>query len=190
MKLSPLSMIKPIRFGCFCVFFMLSACSDNDVSDLDTFIEEVEARPSEGIEPLEAIAENDFFYFELDDSRDPFLIIKDKEEEVEDVNLSKPVSNGIKPDFTRIKEDLESFPLDALNMVGTVKKGMLWGLIRSEEGVQRVKIGNYIGQNHGKIINISATEIKLEEIIKDEESETDAWIKKEAILPLNMGTDE
>jgi type IV pilus assembly protein PilP len=169
---------------------MLSACGDGGMSDLESFIEEVKERPGEKIEPLEEISTGDFFYYELGEWRDPFVQAERMDEVIEDnIDLSKKITNGIKPDPKRIKEDLESFPLDALKMVGTVKTDQLWGLIRSEEGIQKVKVGNYMGKNHGKIIQISTMEIKLEEIVKENE-ELEVWVKKEAKLPLDMGVDE
>jgi type IV pilus assembly protein PilP len=54
-------------------------------------------------------------------------------------------------------------------MIGTVKmKSDLWGLVRSaDKTVYRVKVGNYIGQNYGKIIRISSDKIELMEIVPD-----------------------
>ena len=178
-----------IRLTCLSAFLMLSACGGDDLSDLKSFVQEIKDIEGEEIEPLEAINTGDFFYYELDGSRDPFIQTEQMDEVMEEVNLPKKITNGIKPDFSRIKEDLESFPLDSLKMVGTVKTDRLWALVRSDEGIQKVKLGNYIGKNHGKIIQISAMEIKLEEIVKEDE-ESEIWIKKEAKLPLDMGVDE
>lgn len=171
---------------------MLSACGDDDFPDLKDFVQEVKEIEGEKIEPIDAISIGDFFYYELDGSRDPFVQAMRMDEVIEDevnIDLPKKITNGIKPNFKRIKEDLENFPLDALKMVGTVKTDQLWGLIRSEEGIQKVKVGNYMGKNHGKITQISAMGIKLEEIVKEEEA-SEIWIKKEVKLPLDMGVDE
>lgn len=187
-----LSAIIVSRLSYLGIFLMLSACGNNEMSDLKDFIQKVKAKPSEGIEELEEIRENNFFSFELDGSRDPFVATKtiNEEQNANKIDAFKKISNGIQPNFTRIKEDLESFPLGALQMVGTVKKNQaLWGLIQSEEGVHKVNIGNYIGQNHGKIIKISETGIKLEEILQEENS-VETWIKQEIELPLKIDIDE
>ncbi len=185
MKPRYLSMTGIIKLNCLCAWLMLSACTDNDFADLENFIQEVREIPGEKIEPLEGINDGDFFYFELDGSRDPFVIPEKIEEEVDESDLISTVNNGVKPDFTRIKEDLESFPLGSLEMVGTVRQGKLWALIRSDEGIQKVTVGNYIGKNHGKIIGISEDGIKLEEIL-EEDAELKTWVKKETLLPLKM----
>ncbi len=181
-----------IHLSILLTVLMLSACSDEGLSDLEGFIEETieESKKNIGIPALDEMGTVDFFYFELDGSRDPFVPIVQIDEVIEDeINLPKKMTNGIKPNFKRIKEDLESFPLEALKMVGTVKTDQLWGLVRSEEGIQKVKVGNYMGKNYGKITQISAMEIKLEEIIKEDDA-SETWVKKEAKLPLDMGIDE
>jgi len=182
-----------VRLSILLTILVLSACSDKEgLSDLEGFVKETseESKKNIGIPELEEMGTVDFFYFELDGSRDPFVQIVQIDEVIEDeINLPKKMTNGIKPSFKRIKEDLESFPLEALKMVGTVKTDQLWGLVRSEEGIQKVKVGNYMGKNYGKITQISAMEIKLEEIIKEDDA-SETWVKKEAKLPLDMGIDE
>jgi type IV pilus assembly protein PilP len=78
--------------------------------------------------------------------------------------------NGIRPDTNRRKEELEAFPIETLKMIGTVKmKSDLWGLVKSaDKTVYRVKAGNYMGQNYGKIVRISPDKIELLEIVPDQ----------------------
>jgi type IV pilus assembly protein PilP len=190
--MNPIYLFKTIifRLSYLCVFLLI-ACSDEQMPDLKNYVEAIKAQPGEGIDDLSEMSNEDFFYFELDDLRDPFVATENIMA-VENLNNlpSKKVANGVQPDFSRIKEELESFPLESLEMVGTVKKSqILWGLIRSEEGIQRVKVGNYIGQNHGKILEILATGLKLVEIFK-EKGDKYEWIKQETELPLKMDIDE
>ncbi len=79
------------------------------------------------------------------------------------------VENGIQPDFNRRKEELESYALDTLRMVGILEQsGITWGLVKTKEGtIHRVKSGNYMGQNHGRIMQISEDKIEVSEIIQD-----------------------
>ena len=64
---------------------------------------------------------------------------------------------------------LEGFPLDSLRMVGTVEKDKtLWALVKIPEGaVQTVKSGNYLGQNYGKIMNISDVKMDMMETVSN-----------------------
>ena len=44
----------------------------------------------------------------------------------------------------------------------------LWGLIKDPQNiVHRVQVGNYMGQNEGRVTNISESGIQLVEIIPD-----------------------
>ena len=78
-------------------------------------------------------------------------------------------TTGLHPDFNRNREYLEQFPLDGLKMVGTLTvEGSLFGLVKDSDNIlHRVSDGNYMGQNYGKIISITDSEIKLREIVPD-----------------------
>lgn len=141
----------------------LTGC-EQDNSDLDTWISGVKAKPGTDIPAIpEVIAYQPFNYPEH--LRNPFdeSVLAAKL-----VTAHKPVGN-IKIDSRRSKEYLESFPLDALKMVGTMQQGSQeWALIRTPEGtIQRVRVGNYMGQNHGKITTVTDNSVKLSEVTPD-----------------------
>jgi type IV pilus assembly protein PilP len=167
--------LKPNRLyflkglGLSLVYLLLSACSDNDFSDLEQKIAEIKAKPKGKIDPLPPNKTTEPYSFQLDGSRDPFKPVDKDASDGE----GEVVDNGVKPDTTRVKEDLESFSLDSLKMVGTLKDATtLWGLVQSSQRiVYRVKVGNYMGFNDGKITDISNDEIKLTEIIPDKTSD-------------------
>jgi type IV pilus assembly protein PilP len=73
------------------------------------------------------------------------------------------------PDRNRPREHLENFPLDTLRMVGTLAdRRASFGLVQSNDGlVHRVKVGDHMGQNYGRIVAISDSEIQLVEVISD-----------------------
>lgn len=166
------------RFVVSLVCLGLSGCGGDDFSDLEQKIAEIKARPKDKIEPLPPIKTTEPFSFDLDGSRDPFRPVQ------KEPNVGPDVAgSGIKPDPTRVKEDLESYALDTLRMVGTLKDSTLWGLVQSSGGtVYRVKVGNYMGLNNGKIIEISNNEIKLMEIVQDKEP--NQWREQPASLKL------
>jgi type IV pilus assembly protein PilP len=76
---------------------------------------------------------------------------------------------GLRPDARRAREYLEQFPLDTLEMVGTLTiEGGYYGLVQTMDNlVHRVQVGNYIGQNDGRIVAIDDTEIRVVEIVPD-----------------------
>jgi len=152
--------------SCVVVMALLVGCGNDDFSDLNRYISEVKARPKEPIKPLPEIKVIEPFTFKPEGLRDPFRPLE-QPEQAEGVDI--PTGSGIKPDTTRRKEELEAFPLDVLKMVGTIDmKSSLWGLIKADDGtVYRVKVGNYMGKNYGKIIRIVPDKIELMEILPD-----------------------
>ena len=76
---------------------------------------------------------------------------------------------NLRPSSRRNREFLEGFSLDTLRMVGTFKVGSsFYGLVQSKDGlVHKVQPGNYLGQNDGKVTEITGGKISLVEIIPD-----------------------
>ncbi len=85
-------------------------------------------------------------------------------------------------ELNRRREPLEAFPLDAMNMVGSVNKvGRPYALLKVDNLLYQVKVGDYLGQNYGRITRIGETEITLREIVQDAAGE---WIERPATLQL------
>jgi type IV pilus assembly protein PilP len=85
-------------------------------------------------------------------------------------------------EINRRKEPLEAFPLDSMGMVGSViKKGRPHALLKVDKLLYQVGVGEYIGQNFGKITKISETEISFREIVQDAAGE---WIERFSSLQL------
>jgi type IV pilus assembly protein PilP len=140
---------------------MLSACG-GDMDDLDQYINTIKAKPGGRIEPLPEITPYEVFSYIADAQgmRSPF---------VPDTPQASGSTGGARPDLDRSREYLESFPLDSLGMVGTLYIGdTMYGLLQTSDGlIHRVIPGNYVGQNDGRITEISESEIALVEIISD-----------------------
>jgi type IV pilus assembly protein PilP len=167
--------------GTIFVVVSVTGCAPNDYTDLQAEIEEVKARPKEPIPPLPEVKVVESFIFKPEGLRDPFSPIQpDTGRE----NLGPGGSGGIKPDLTRQREELESFTLDSLRMVGTLTmKSDLWGLVRASDGtIHRVHTGNYMGKNYGKILRITEDRIELMEIVPDQQPGT--WREQQASLAL------
>ena len=71
-------------------------------------------------------------------------------------------------------------------MVGLLdRKGQRVALVRVGKLLYQVSVGNYLGQNYGRIQRISESEITLREIVQDGTGE---WIERQAVLQLQEGT--
>lgn len=161
--------------------FVLAGCSDG-MSDLREFVEETKERPGGEIEEIPEFEPYKSFTYDSTDLRDPFRRQEgfglSAEEEAE-----KESESDIAPDTSRPKEPLEEFPLDSLEMVGTLGQGEEeWALVKSPEGVvHRVQEGNYLGENYGRITQIGAERIEVLEIVRDGQGD---WMEREAALGL------
>ena len=174
---------KQLRYvaGMVLVAVMLSACSEN-MNDLDDYIASVKARPADPITPIPPVKTYTPYEYMGLEGRDPFRA--SISEGSDDERSTK--GTGPRPDFGRSKEYLERYELDTLSMVGTFANDeSYWGLIRDPEGViHRVPVGNYIGKNHGKVVNITDTDVYLSELISDGD---DGWLVREASIDLGEG---
>lgn len=100
---------------------------------------------------------------------------------------SQVASNAalIAPEMARRKEPLEAFPLDTMAMVGSLNKvGKPTALLKVDNLLYQVQVGDYLGQNYGRITKITETAIQLREIVQDA---TGDWIERPASLELQEG---
>jgi len=143
----------------------LSACAGGTMDDLVDYVGEVKARKSRQIAPLPEIKVPEFYVYRSSNERDPFAPFV--EEEPEPVSIAS--NTGITPPENHIREELEYFPLDSLRMVGTLEmREDIWALITAPDGaVHRIRSGNYVGKNYGKVILVADDRLELLEIVPD-----------------------
>ena len=92
----------------------------------------------------------------------------------------------ITPELSRRKEPLEATPLDAVVMVGSLTKaGRPVALVRVDNLIYQVRVGNYLGQNYGRITAVTEASVVLREIVQDAAGE---WTERPATLQLLEGT--
>jgi type IV pilus assembly protein PilP len=141
---------------------VLSACG-GAANDLRAYIDEVKARPGGRPLALPQIQPAPQFVYQAANRRSPFTPDVPQRRVGNDPNAIEG------PDPNRVREILEQFPLDSLAMVGTLSdRRASYGLVQTTDGlVHRVTVGNHMGQNYGRIIAISDSEIQLVEIVSD-----------------------
>jgi type IV pilus assembly protein PilP len=85
-------------------------------------------------------------------------------------------------ELNRRKEPLEAYPLDSMSMVGSVaRSGRPYALLRVDNLLYQVTVGDHLGQNYGRVTKIDETEVTLREIVQDAAGE---WIERNASLQL------
>jgi type IV pilus assembly protein PilP len=135
----------------------LAGCSSGD-DDLQNFVNETNKEAGGRVEPLPEVKPQQTFAYADMNLRSPFTPTSP--------NASNP---NLRPDAHRNREFLEQYALDTMKMVGSMQQsGQLFGLVQTKDGiVHRVVVGNYIGQNDGKITGITPSKIDVREIVAD-----------------------
>lgn len=166
-----------MRTATLLAFLLLTACGGDEFQDLRDFVKnsgaglrgKVDAPPE--IKPYEP-----FNYDNSIGMPDPF-----KPRQMEAKKGGPPGPN--QPDMARHKEALEEYSLESLKMVGFLYQGKVgYAIIRSPDSkLHRIKAGNYLGQNFGKITEVTDTEVKIRETIQDS---TGDWSERMSSLQL------
>ena len=85
-------------------------------------------------------------------------------------------------EFTRRREPLEAFPLDAMVLTGSVlRQGRPIALLTVDKLLYQVKLGDYMGQNYGRVVKIEESRIELREIVQDASGE---WVERITALQM------
>lgn len=159
---------------------MLAGCGDAGQSELRQWMEESARDLKGGIPPLPELRPFPVVSYEGGDKIDPFNSLRIEPER-------KETGGANKPDFDRPKEQLESYPLEAIKFIGVVDKTRSktrHALVQADGVVFQVGKGNYMGQNFGRIVNITPSEIVLKEIVQDPSGQTSDWVEREMTLQL------
>jgi type IV pilus assembly protein PilP len=159
---------KKIRILLACTITAVLVGCDQGLGDLQQFTQELKSQAPGSIESIPEFQPYQNFEYTSHDLRDPFKLVdfRRPDKSTEEALLN---ATGLRPDGDRVREPLEDFPLDTLRLKGTVTKdGTKWGLIFAPDNtIHRVVEGNYMGQNHGRIITLSDERIELTELVRD-----------------------
>ena len=156
---------------------MLSACGASDLSDLERFVSDKKERAGGLIEPVPTFAAYEAFAYSAHGMRSPF------DRPVEVVQLAAlRLRSTVAPDRTRAREFLEQFPIDSLMLVGKLKRQSVeWALLRDPSGgIHRVREGNYVGPDHGKVVDVGDNYVAIMEIVTD--GTTNGWVERPRTL--------
>lgn len=143
-----------------------------DAPNLEKWVADVQARPAPALDPLPVMQQFETFEYAAQTLRDPFSDA-----------WSNADSGGLRPDPNRRKETLEQYPLDSLDMVGTIGKGAgLIALVMAPDKVTyRVRPGAYLGQSDGRITGVHEDRIELVELVPDGAG---GWLERPASIAL------
>ena len=145
-----------------------------DAPNLETWVAEVKARPAPPLDPLPVMQQFETFEYAAQDLRDPFS----------NAFTDQGGGAGPRPDPNRRKELLEQFPLDSLDMVGTIGTGAgQFALVLAPDTVTyRVRPGMYMGQAEGRVTDVTDTRVDLVELVPDGAG---GWMERPASIALD-----
>ena len=152
----------------------MAGCGDDGFDDLRAFMESTGKDSSNKIEPLPAVKKVDVFEYQQGELLDPFMAR----------NLRPTGKGGLQPDLDRPRQPLEDFPLDALRLVGTMKKPgkPLRAVVKDPKGtLHTIQVGDRIGQNFGKVLTLSEDGVEIKELLQDAGGE---WIESKATMSM------
>lgn len=152
----------------------LVACGGNDGDDLDQYMRDAAKDVVPRIKPLPEVKP----YLALQYNADGLLI--------DPFRARKAISKTsvLQPNLNRPKEPMEAYPLESLKYVGLLSKSKLtYALLKTpDNAVQQVKLGNYVGQNFGRVTQVTDSEVMLKEIVQDDLSGD--WVERISTLAL------
>ncbi len=177
-------MNRRLIFTTIALLVLVSCVQQDPLTDLKAYVQEQDAKPKGTIPPPPEFAPAEFVSYTASSKRSPFEIPRPVELVQEEKETPK---SNVKPDLARVKEYLETFRIENISMVGTIfgyeDDQTLWALLKDGQGeVHRVKAGNYVGRNFGKIIDINETQIDLIEIVP---SGKDSWVERPRVIFLD-----
>jgi type IV pilus assembly protein PilP len=167
--------MPPIGRSCLFAALLLAGCASNEHSDLKQFVAQSEHGLRGRVEALSLPSAPQTLAYEALDVPDPFSATRTRMPSVR--------TPGVEWTPPTRRETLESYPLDALRMVGTMQRdGRRWALIQApDKSVHRVTKGNRLGENFGAIAEVTDTFVKLNEHVEDGSG---LWTERVASLNL------
>lgn len=171
--------VMPRFIASTAIVLMLAACgrgitsTPGDAPNLEDWVATKKAQPAPPLDPLPVMKQFEVFEYAAQGLRDPFS----------NAFTSDTSGGGPRPDSNRRKQTLEQFPLDSLDMVGTLGRGSgLVALVMAPDKVTyRVQPGAYLGQSDGRVTAVFEDRIELVELVPDGAG---GWLERPATVAL------
>lgn len=168
------------------VVLVISGCGASSEDELQEWMKEQRNAAKPRIEPLPEPSKFSPQAYNQAGSIEPFSNQKLTQALKRDSNQTSSNAALIAPELTRRKEPLEALPLDSVAMVGSlIREGKPVALVKVDNLIYQVRVGNHLGQNYGLITKVTETGISLREIVQDAAGE---WIERTAALQLLEGS--
>lgn len=146
---------------------LVSGCVKDRVAEVEAEMKQIRDKPAKPIEQPPVFEQVKSFNYSASNLRSPFMPPSLAQRLLEE---QQSEGSSIQPDLDRPTEQLEAFDLAQLIMKGIMQdqSGERYALVEDPTGtIFPARIGNYMGKNHGRIVDITARQIDLIEIVPD-----------------------
>jgi type IV pilus assembly protein PilP len=158
----------------------LAGCGSDEYGDLKEELNQLTKDLRGRVDPLPQVRPYEPVPYTAEGQSDPF-----RPDRVDVASASRATSAStalIEEQKKRPPEPLESFPLESIQMLGTITHNKeTFALVRAGPNLYRVKKGNYLGQNFGVITAVDEAQISLKELVQDS---TGDWVERASSLQL------
>lgn len=173
---------QALIMGMTCSLLFLAACGSSDQEELQQWMSTQRDISRPKVAPLQQPTRFTPQTYAQEGLIEPFSNQKLVQALKRDSNQTTSNAALIAPELSRRKEPLESTPLDSVAMVGSLTKaGQPVALVRVDNLIYQVRVGNYLGQNYGRITSVTEASVVLREIVQDAAGE---WTERPATLQL------
>jgi type IV pilus assembly protein PilP len=161
---------------------LLAGCTSSDQEEVQQWMTEQRNGTRPRVQPIPEPKKFLPQAYTQETAIEPFSLQKLAQALKRESNQANANAALVTPELNRRKEPLESYPLDAMAMVGSLtRQSQPIALVRVENLIYQIRLGSYLGQNYGKVMKISETEVALREIVQDATGE---WTERTALLQL------
>lgn len=151
-----------ITFALLCGFVLIGC--DSRIDYVNNEMAAIRAQAPLAIEPAPVFTPVPNYHYAAHPLRSPFIPTSLA------IELKRMDGKRVFPNMARQLQPLESYPLEALNMKGSMRggEGDVVAFIQTpDKEVERIQVGSYMGMNHGRVVKITPLQIDLVEIIPD-----------------------
>lgn len=159
---------------------LLAACGGDEHRELRQELAELTKDYRGQVPPLPQVRPYEPVPYTAEGQIDPFR--PERIEVAQASRASSAAASKIAEHEKRLKEPLEAFPLESIQMLGTITQDKeTFALVKAGPNLYRVKKGNYMGQNFGVITAIDESQISIKELVQDSGGE---WVERSSALQL------
>jgi len=178
--MKPAALRSARRYALAALVVLLAGCGGEEHRDLKEELANLTKDMRGRVEPLPQVKPYEPVPYTAEGQVDPF-----RPERIEVAAAGRAASAStslIEEQKKRPPEPLEAFPLESIQMLGTItQKKETFALVKAGPNLYRVKKGNYMGQNFGVITEIDEAQISLKELVQDSSGD---WVERMSTLQL------